>query len=459
MGKIPTILVIAILVPLTLFAVFQNQDLRRAAFGKRANIVIDASRPGARISANLWQNFAQGGEEPKNMLAPVAKQVKNLNPKIIRIDHIFDYYVKINPAAAGQVNYDFSALDEVVKTILETGARPMFSISYMPSQLTSKSSVSPPSDWSQWRCLVSALVTHYSGRNDYNINNVYYEVWNEPDLFGRWRYNKNPNYLTLYYHTAAAAQSAVNANPFKIGGPATTGFYPNWIKALLKFCHQNRLRIDFVSWHRYAKNLEVYQSDFEKLNKILTNYPKYFSLERLITEFGPDSENSPWYNNQISAIHSIASAVKLLGKVHRVFAFEIKDGPNKIHNWGLITHENIGGKPKPRYYAYQFLNQLTGNRLPLEGEGSWVTGAAAQNGRGIKVLIVNYDQANRHFEAPTITLKNITPGSYVFHQKYFLGKTTTNQETINGASVTKKIILEPNSAAILEWRLIAPSKK
>jgi len=459
MGKIPTILVITVLVPLTLFAVFQNQDLRRAAFGKRAKIVVDLSRPGARISANLWQNFAQGGEEPKNMLAPVAKQIKNLNPKIIRIDHVFDYYVKINPAAAGQANYDFSALDKVVKTILEAGAIPMFSISYMPPQLASKNSVSPPKNWNQWRRLASALVARYSGRKGFNINNVYYEVWNEPDLFGKWHYSKNPNYLTLYYHTAAAAQSATNTNPFKIGGPATTGFYPNWIKALLKFCHQNKLRIDFISWHRYAKNLENYQSDFEKLNKILTNYPEYFNLERLITEFGLDSENSPWYDNKLSAVHSIASTVKLLGKIHRVFAFEIKDGPNKIHNWGLITHENFGGKPKPRYYAYQFLNQLTGNRLPLEGEGSWVTGIATQNSRSVQVLVVNYDPANRHYEAPPITLKNITPGAYVFRQKYFLGKTTASRETINSTSITKKIILGPNSAVILEWRLIAPSKR
>jgi len=450
MGRIPTILAILILIPVALFAVFQNQDLRRAAFGKRANIIIDLAQPGSPISNNLWLNFAQGGEEPKDMLAPAVGQIKELGPKIIRIDHIFDYYVKINGS-----NYDFSALDQVVNTILRIGAKPMLVISYTPPSMAQNGSITaPPKSWSDWQRLVAATVARYSGRAGYNINNVYYEVWNEPDLFGNWHYGKNPNYLTLYYQTVKAAQSVTNVNPFKIGGPATTGFYPNWIKALLKFCHQNRLRIDFVSWHRYTKNLEDYLQDFEKLNRILTEYPEYFSIERLITEFGPNSENSPWYNNRLGAIHTIAGMTKLLGKVHRVFNFEIKDGPN--HNWGIISHESSGLRLKPRYYAFQFLNQLTGNRLPLEGEGSWVTAVAAQEGRWIKVLVVNYDPRNRHYEAPPITLKNITPGAYVYKIKYFQGKERVVRENYSETTITKKVILPPNSAVLLQFRQIAP---
>ncbi len=459
MGKIPTILALLLLcaLPLTLFAVFQNHDLRRAAFGKKADIVIDVSQPGGSISQNLWQNFAQGGEETKDMIATVINEVKALSPKIIRIDHLFDHHVKINSD-----QYDFSALDEIVQTILQTGAVPMLALSYMPPALSQDGkNVSPPKDWNQWRRLVSATVSRYSGHNGLNINNVYYEVWNEPDLFGKWHYGKSPNYSTLYHHTVSAIQSVANTNPLKVGGPATTGFYPNWIKALLKLCHKNNLRIDFISWHRYSKNLEDYEKDFQKLNQILTDYPEYFNLERQITEFGPDSENSAWYDNKLSAIHAIAGMTKLLGKVHRIFTFEIKDGPDPSGQqywgrWGLITHEKHGIAKKPRYFAYQFLNQLTGNRLPLEGEGSWVSAVATQTKGTTKVLVVNYDPQNRHYEMPPITLKNITPGTYNFKLSYFQGKSTTTQEEISQSTIVKKVILQPNSAAILEWQKVSP---
>ena len=452
MKRIPNILAVLILllVPLTLFGLRQNQDLRRAAFGKRARIVIDVSQPGSPLNANLWLNFAQGGEEPKDMLAPVVNQLRQLNPKIIRVDHIFDYYVKINGS-----NYDFSALDQVVNTILQTGAKPMLVLSYMPPSLAQEGRITaPPKNWADWRRLVATTIARYSGRNHYNINNVYYEVWNEPDLFGGWHYGRNPNYLTLYYHTVKAAQSVSNVNSFKIGGPATTGFYPNWIKALLKFCQRHRLRIDFISWHRYSKHLEDYLRDFEKLNRILTNYPEYFHLERLITEFGPDSEVSPWYDNRLSAIHALAAMTRLAGKVHRIFSFEIKDGPQ--HNWGFISHEAEGLKLKPRYYAFSWLNQLRGNRLPLGGEGSWVSALAVQDGRWIRILVVNYDPRHRHYEAPPITLKNLTPGNYIYQIKYFQGRERVMRENYAETAITKKIILPPNSAVLLQFRRIAP---
>ncbi len=438
-----------------MYAVFQNQDLRRAAFGTKAEIKIDVSKPGTPISKDLWQNFSQGGKEPTDMIAPVKNEVKNLNPQIIRIDHIFDYYVKIESSPAGET-YDFSKLDKVFQTILDTGEVPMFSLSYMPSKISSDGQKnSPPINWADWSSLVKKTVLRYSGKENFNLSNIYYEVWNEPDLFGGWNYAKKPNYLNLYFYTVKAAEEVENVNNFKIGGPATTGFYPNWIEALFKYCFKNKLQLDFISWHRYSKDINDYIKNFEKLDKILTNYENYFSVERLITEFGPDSENSTWYDNNISAAHTIAGMTKLLGKVHRAFTFELKDGPSPKTEkywgqWGLITHENNGIATKPRY-AYQLLNKLDGQRLPLEGEETWVTGIASKSSNKIQVLVVNYDPKDNHYETPPITLNNIQPGSYSFSQTRLVGKKLTSEEKINNMTITKKFVLPPNSAILLEW--------
>jgi len=50
-------------------------DLRKSASGTPAKIVIDTQNPGPNLSASLWQNLAQGGEEPTDMIKPVIGQL------------------------------------------------------------------------------------------------------------------------------------------------------------------------------------------------------------------------------------------------------------------------------------------------------------------------------------------------------------------------------------------------
>ena len=46
---------------------------------------------------------------------------------------------------------------------------------------------SPPKKWEEWSLVVEKVVEHYSGREERNLPNIYYEIWNEPDLFGKWK--------------------------------------------------------------------------------------------------------------------------------------------------------------------------------------------------------------------------------------------------------------------------------
>lgn len=385
------------------------------------------------------------------MLAPIVPEVTALSPQVIRVDHIYDYY----DVYQSDNSYNFSKLDKVVETIRKTGAVPMLSLTYIPPQLSIDGVItSPPKDWSAWERLVQKTVERYSGRNNLNIYNVYYEVYNEPDLFGNWHYAKEPNYLTLYYHSVSGAQKAQNVNSFKIGGPSTTGFYPNWIKALFKHASKNSLRVDFVSWHRYSPNLSDYDNDFESLNQILTNYPEYFGVERLITEFGPESDHSSWYSDQVGAAHALAVTTHLLGKVHRIFAFELKDGisrPGVENNgqWGMITHEDNGKQLKPRYQGYLFLNSLAGTRLPLEGEGSWVSGVAAIDKNVIKIFLVNFDPNNKHSEFVPVRINGLASANYEMKLNYLFGKDSTTIKNASEGKLFYRVALSPNDAVMI----------
>ncbi len=431
--------ILLLILPILVLATKQIIDLRKGAAGTPANIIIDTQNPGVPVPSTLWQNLSQGGEEPVDMIKPVIGQIKALSPKLIRVDHIFDFY-KVDQ---GNGNYNFSQLDGVVNSILATGAKPMLSVSYTPDS-------KPPADWNQWYNLVKATAKHYSVEK--NIGGIYYEVWNEPDLFGGWKYNRDPNYITLYHNTARAIVDGAGSANYKVGGPAITAYYSNWIKSLFASTAKSGIRLDFISWHKYSKNPADYLADFESLNKILSDYPQYFNIERLITEIGPNPEPDVWYDGTQSGVHLMSVVTQLSGKIHRIFSFEPVDGPNprsdKSSGWGLITHS---GTPKPRYYALKFLNEMVGGQLlPSSGDGTWVTSLSSKNGSKYQSLIVNYDQNSNHTETFPVSFKGLKPGSYTVTTKKYMGTTTSKKVTINTPTLTENIYLSPNSAIIIE---------
>lgn len=446
--RVLSLLLLLMIFPLLLFGLKTALDLRKSAGGQLANITVDANSYRGSVPTSLWQNLVQGGEEPVDMIAPVMPQTRTLHPQLIRIDHILDFYqVYIGPD-----NYDFSRLDPVIATILATGARPMLSISYTPANMAQNGQVAgQPADWNQWQHLISSLARHYSV--DKNISGIYYEVGNEPDLFGGWTISKDPNYLTLYAKTSQAIVSGAGSARYKIGGPATTGFYPNWFKALISTCQTNNLRLDFLSWHRYSKNINDYLTDTSTLNNLLAAYPRFTGLERLITESGPNSEPDPWYDNQLGAIHLMALNTQTVGQINRIFTFEIVDGPQVKDNnlgWGLISHSPDRPQFKPRYFALDFLNHLTGTNLSVTGNGSWVSSLAAHNHTTTQILMVNYDPKSLHAETFPLTIKNLTPGKYNLTQKYFMGTTATHSIEVSGTSYQTHVYLDPNTALLLE---------
>jgi beta-xylosidase len=418
------------------------RDSRISALGTPANIIIDTKSTGSKINPILWQNIAQGGEEATDMIKPVITQLKSLQPKLIRIDHIFDYY-KVDQ---GNNQYDFSRLDGAIDSILATGAVPMLSLSYTPDS-------KEPNDWNQWNNLISATAHRYSIEK--NISGIYYEVWNEPDLFGAWHYSKSPNYSTLYINTARSVANGAKGSIYKVGGPAVTAYYSNWIKSLFKTATDNNVPLDFVSWHKYSTDIDDYLRDFDNLNQILSDYPQYFNIERLITEIGPNSDPDPSYDNSQSGIHLISLSTKLYGKIHRLFTFEAVDGPSprsdKSTGWGILTHSQ---SPKPRFYALQFLNMLNGQQLSSSGDGSWVSSLSSKNNLTIQTLIVNYDSNNSHSETVPITYQNLSPGRYQLKTTQYLGKSNNKSFTVSSPNYIENLYMEANTAYLLELQML-----
>ena len=417
----------------------------------KANIQIDTAVDQGPIEP-IWQGLAQGGEERTDMLADVIPQVTQLQPRYIRIDHIYDFY-EVVTKTKGQLVFDWTKLDQVIDTILKIGARPFFSLSYMPASVAQDGVITnPPVDWTDWQQIVKATIEHYSGRDQRNLSGIYYEVWNEPDLFGNWRLGTDKDYRDLYRHAAHGASQVRNVNPFKLGGPATTAPYKNWLNHFLDFVDQEDLRLDFYSWHRYSLDPKEFISDVNRLDNWLADHGGRYLLEKHLTEWGSISENSPYHDNQFDAAHTIAVIRQLLQRVDLTYAFEIKDGPspeqkNYWGRWGLLTHQ---GQPKPRYQAINLLNQLTGQRLKLTGESHRVTGFATDNQIAYFLILSNLDINQHYVETVPITFINLKDGQYLWEETALNGNQQTKTFRTNQGKLSSQVILNPNQVILIK---------
>lgn len=449
--SIVSILALIAFLPLFLFATYQSVILITRALGVPAKIVVDTKIILEPINTDFYHAFAQGGEEVKDMIAPVISETKALRPAVIRIDHIYDYF-NVVQKNGDSLSYDFSRLDQSVNSILATGAKPLLVLSFMPQAIAKDGVViNPPNNWNDWAQVVQRTIEHYSGKNEKNLSGVYYEVWNEPDLeqFGSWKMGGEKNYLTLYQYASIGASQAKNVNTFYLGGPSTTGLYKNWILGLAK----SGYRIDFFSWHSYLSDPTRFADDQKNFISWLLPYPRYAVVPSLITEFGMTGNKSSLYGSTYAAAYTTAVIRQLIsGGPKYLFSFEIIDGPNQgSSGWGLLSHTSAGKKPKPRYSVYSFIDTMAGSRLQVTGEGSWVTGFATTKEGVIRLLLVNFDRNGTHVEEVPVSFLHLDPGQYQYRERILFGRDITTTETVTeDGSLAKTIILNPQNIAIIE---------
>jgi len=453
------VLVLAVLaLPVSVFLIGEKTSFFNKAFleitGKDANLEI--SLTSATAFEQNWQYFAQGGESSNGMLAPAVSSMKKLAPKYIRIDHVYDFYEPVIKLPDGKLAYNWEKLDLEIKAITLMGAKPFIALSYMPKAISGGSEVDLPLSWNIWSEVVRATIEHVSGTGGLALADVYYEVWNEPDLFGSFKLKGAKNYLELYRYASIGAQSANGVLPFKFGGPATTALYKSWVYDLLAYVKSNNLRMDFYSWHKYSPYMADYQADINNLETWKKEIPELAGKELIISESGHSSEIDGGYDTRFSAIHTLSLLAANFGSVDKVFTFEAIDGVGAQKywgRWGLLTNEKWGiPEEKIRFKAFEFLNQvaISGSSFDIKGQGDFVKGLGIISGQSIKLLIVNYDPNGKHFERVPITITGLSAGEYNYKYSEFLGDSYQFPILINGNVWTTHVLFKPNTAAIIE---------
>lgn len=439
-----SLVALLVFLPLLLLAAWQTAVLVSRAIGTPADIVVDTKVVLEPIKTDFYHAFSQSGNGT-NVLGPVVAKVRSLSPRIIRVDHIFDGYSVVS-GSSGNLSFNWSRLDELVDSIRATSARPMLVLSYMPPSIARDGNIiNPPNNWDDWATVVQKTIEHYSGKGEKNLSGVLYECWNEPELaqFGGWKLSGDKDYRTLYRYCSLGASRAGNVNGFSLGGPATANLNKGWILSTL-----GAGRVNFLSWHTYNHNPKKFDEDERNLISWLLPYPNAILIPKFITEFGPTGDKSTLYATTYAAAHAAAVIRELIsGGPTYLFSFQLRDTSGGGNDWGLLTAD---GSPKPRYWVYNFIDAMAGDRLPVSGEGTWVTAIATVKNDIVRLLLVNFDANGAHSENVPVTFINLTDGDYAYRERFLFGRNVSFNETVTGGKLEKQVLMPAQSVAILE---------
>lgn len=412
--KKPSLVVFIILLLAIPLTVLVFQQVQR--FVSHANIsdqIVTVDMQQRTPFVHNWSNFAQGGEVPIPQLPSMGSTLSELHPEYVRLDHIYDAYKVVSKNSNGSFIYDFSLLDQEVAAITQAGAKPFLSLSYIPGDLAQKDHTERP-NYTQWQDLVQKTVEHYSGKNNKNIQDVSYEVYNEPDLFGKW---SKEEYVQLYEASAHGVQNARNTNHFYLGGPALSYLDKSFTTYFLSYVSSHSLPLDFISWHVYSLDPTKITTDTQEVKNELSLYPAFANTKIAVTEFGSYPQKHVWHDTAYDASHLVA-VIASSRLPDQLFTFELKDGVNGqnepfIGGWGLVTNEKYELIKKPKYFVFSLLDSLVGQQLAVSGVASPLyTLATSTDMQNMSVLLTHYDLKNEGKGQPTIHLTHLLPGLY-----------------------------------------------
>lgn len=237
-----------------------------------------------------------------------------------------------------------------------------------------------PRDWEAWKKMVQATVRMMKSLGGAEI---YYEVWNEPDL-AYWQEGV-PEYLELYERTVQAVKEV---DPqAKVGGSAVNRWdgKPQASRKrealnleLIRFAAEKDLPLDFVSWHYFAGRLTDFQTAKDTFARAARQHglnPQ--NLEFLITEWnvGPLNGTPEAAGGYAEIMYRMIQA----GVDMQFFSAweEFNQGPPDPAGpgpWGMITKQGV---LKPEFHVHRLFDRLSRDSEGIAVQGSGEAGIRA----------------------------------------------------------------------------------
>jgi hypothetical protein len=234
------------------------------------------------------------------------------------------------------------------------------------------------------------------------LNVTYWEVGNEPDLYGPVRGDTSwtaERYCDVFRAQAAAVRREQPSA--KIAGPAVSGAVPGAMKFLEAFVERCGDVVDLLTWHIYPT--EGDGSDAAALTTVREadrtlaharavwadpkRNPKGHMrpIEYGVTEYGLSwrTERPRFLSDQTGALWAMETTLRLAkggAAVAHYFAY-LATG---FH--GLIDN---GGGPRPTFYAFRLLSGLKGRFVDAASDTSGIWAHAVRDGDTVNLVLIN----------------------------------------------------------------------
>jgi xylan 1,4-beta-xylosidase len=318
--------------------------------------------------------------------------------------------------ASGNPVYDWTIVDGILDTFVNSGAKPFVEVGFMPKALSTHPDPYrhdfpqeknvytgwsyPPNDYAKWDELIYRWAQHCGEKyGKARAESWEWEVWNEPNI-GYW-HGTPEEYNKLYDHTVAAIRRALPGA--KVGGPATTG--PGDAKAaaflrqFLEHCLSGKndvtgktgAPLDFISFHAkgspkinggevrmgMAKHMRDISNGFD----IVRSFPKYKDVPIVLSESDPEGcaacslPQNAYRNGTLYAVYMAASlngAMQLARKTGAnlegflTWAFEFEDQPYFAGLRSLATN----GVDQPVLNVFRMIGMMRGEYVEAKSDGA-----------------------------------------------------------------------------------------
>ena len=315
----------------------------------------------------------------------------------------------------GHPIYDWTILDRIFDTYLESGVRPYVEIGFMPRDLSVKPEpyqhhwnpqlgyneiftgwAYPPQDYAKWAGLVFEWAKHCVGKyGRAEVESWYWEVWNEANI-GYWR-GTPEEFRKLHDYAIDAVRRALPTA--RVGGADTAGSGGKFTREFLEHCLRGTnyatgkigTPLDFVSFH--AKGSPTTTNGYVRMGianqlrtiddgfRIIASFPELKRTPVIIGECDPEGcaacqgpslayRNGTMYSSYTAAsfarIHDLAArrGVNIEGAL--TWAFEFEDQPYFAGFRSLASN----GIDKPVLNTFRMFARMSGRRLDAESDGA-----------------------------------------------------------------------------------------
>ena len=388
-------------------------------------IGLDASKPVGRLTP-IWRFFGYDEanytylKNGKKLLSDLGQMGRE--QVFIRCHHLLSsgdgaYALKWSSTSAykedakGEPIYDWTINDRIFDTYLERGLKPYAQLSFMPEALSANPSNyphnvpvnkivknagfnQPPKDYLKWGELAYQWVKHCVERyGEAEVNQWYWEVWNEPDLKQYWN-GTAEEYCKLYDYAVDGIRRALPGA--RIGGPEVSqGTGGDYLREFLNHCaHGTNYAtgkkgspLDFISFHAKGKpkfveghvqmGMGSQLSAIESGIHVIQQFPEYKNTPIVIGESDPEgmaAARGPHLGYRNSALFSSYTAASFARKYELAdnysanlegaltWSFQFEDQPYFAGFRALASN----GINLPVLNVFRMFSKMSGERIAVE---------------------------------------------------------------------------------------------